>query len=163
MRLRGQHNELVGLGALKKEADAYHFEVSQKLEKDLSKVKKENNRLKTQLQSLREKQKHMLKSSDFERDEAPQAVKKKLKSMVMPIRGGGKKKKRKKKNKGKSKKKNIQAQNDLKGPSQFNNFHAKSPSMMNPGFMPPPQSLIYQPQYDVDQMQGEDILNGEIP
>eukprot|EP00492_Amphilonche_elongata_P001851 TRINITY_DN2196_c0_g1_i5.p1 TRINITY_DN2196_c0_g1~~TRINITY_DN2196_c0_g1_i5.p1 ORF type:complete len:152 (-),score=43.82 TRINITY_DN2196_c0_g1_i5:28-447(-) len=45
MRLRGQHNELVGLGALKKEADAYHFEASQNLEKELSKVKKENTNL----------------------------------------------------------------------------------------------------------------------
>merc|ERR1712037_196631 len=41
MRLRGQHNELVGLGQLKKEADAYHYETQQKLEKDLSKLKKE--------------------------------------------------------------------------------------------------------------------------
>merc|ERR1719471_1418836 len=74
MRLRGQHNELVGLGQLKKEADKYHAETNANLEKEL---------------------KHMKNAGDFERDEAPAAVKKKLKSMVMPIRGGGKKKKRK--------------------------------------------------------------------
>jgi len=147
-RLRGQHNELVGLGALKKEADAYHFEASQKLEKELSKVKKENATLKTQVQNMRTKQKHMTKNADYERDEASAGVKKKLKSMVMPIRGGGKKKKRKKK----GRKKTVQnAQDLMPTPAHYNNYHAKSPSMMNAGFMQP-QAMLYQPQFDQDNV-----------
>lgn len=153
-RLRGQHNELVGLGELKKEADAYHFETSQKLEKELSKVKKENSQLKTQVQNLRTKQKHMTKNHDYERDEAPAGVKKKLKSMVMPIRGGGKKKKRKKK----GRKKTVQNATDLMPtPAHYNNYHAKSPSMMNAGFMQP-QAMLYQPQFD-----GDNVLDDAIP
>jgi len=147
-RLRGQHNELVGLGALKKEADAYHFEGSQKLEKELSKVKKENAALKTQVQNMRTKQKHMTKNADYERDEASAGVKKKLKSMVMPIRGGGNKKKRKKK----GRKKTVQnAQDLMPTPAHYNNYHAKSPSMMNAGFMQP-QAMLYQPQFDQDNV-----------
>lgn len=156
-RLRGQHNELVGLGALKKEADAYHFEASQKLEKELSKVKKENATLKTQVQNMRTKQKHMTKNADYERDEASAGVKKKLKSMVMPIRGGGKKKKRKKK----GRKKTVQnAQDLMPTPAHYNNYHAKSPSMMNAGFMQP-QAMLYQPQFDQDNVLDDNIP--EIP
>lgn len=33
MRLRAQHNELVGLGQLKSEADKYHHETTSKLQK----------------------------------------------------------------------------------------------------------------------------------
>jgi len=160
MRLRGQHNELVGLGQLKKEADKYHAETNANLEKEMKKMKKQNNELKQQVATLRQKQKQMKHAGDYERDEAPAAVKKKLKSMVMPIRGGGKKKKRKK-----GRKKSAVTANDLHGmaPASYNNYHAKSPSMMNPGFMSTPQTMLYQPQYEMDGLQQDDILDGNIP
>merc|ERR1719219_116227 len=72
----------------------------------------------------------MLKNSDYERDEASAGVKKKLKSMVMPT------------------------------PAHFNNYHAKSPAMMNPGFMQP-QAMLYQPQFDSDNVLDDNIP--EIP
>merc|ERR1711879_757522 len=130
-----------GLGQLKKEADKYHAETNANLEKELKKIKKQNAELKQQVQTLRSKQKHILKNQDFERDEAPANVKKKLKSMVMPIRGGGKKKKPSRK---KGRKKSAMNTNDL---------HA----------MPPPQTMLYQSQFEMDGMQQDDILDGNIP
>merc|ERR1711879_16822 len=151
-----------GLGQLKKEADKYHAETNANLEKELKKIKKQNAELKQQVQTLRSKQKHILKNQDFERDEAPANVKKKLKSMVMPIRGGGKKKKPSRK---KGRKKSAMNTNDLHAmpPQTYNNYHAKSPSMMNPGFMSTPQTMLYQSQFEMDGMQQDDILDGNIP
>lgn len=162
-RLRGQHNELVGLGQLKSEADKYHHETAIKLEKSVKKLKKENVNLNKQLATLRAKQRDIVGGG--ERDEAGASVKKKLKSMVMPIRGGGNKKKHKKK------KKNHAApkRNNLQPVQQYNYGHAKSPSMMSTGFYSaPPQQLMYQPQYDQTFEVGPPVNDGftdlpEIP
>jgi len=146
-RLRGQHNELVGLGQLKSEADKYHHETAVNLGKNVKKLKKENANLHKQIETLRQKQNNLDTGAGIERDEARASVKKKLKSMVMPIRGGGKKKKRNKKKK--TNKKHTNDNNLNPAPAQYNHFHAKSPSMMSTGYFPTNQPIMYQPSYDM--------------
>jgi len=157
VRLRGQHNELAALGELKTEAGKFHHEIQQQLEVDIGKFKKDNKDLRRQVSILRDKQKH-LKGTHVERDEAGFAVKKKLKTMVMPIRGGGKKKKTRKKKKTMTKQQMLgMTSPEMPVPQQqqmqesFNSYmHGKSPSMMNAGFYAAPPmnaGVIYQPAF----------------
>jgi len=159
IRLRGQHNELAALGELKAEAGKFHYEIISQMEGENTKLKKDNKELKRQVMTLREKQKH---GSNVERDEAGYTVKKKLKTMVMPIRGGGKKGKKRKKKKTMTKEQMLGMHPGSDMPMQqqqmqnsFNNYlgHGKSPSMMNAGFYAPPQQtmnsngMLYQPAF----------------